>query len=420
MTSTAGSLRSDPSVGWVVPHAWTDAGVVVEAAPQRCRRAARRGGPLRPQRHLPRGSAACGGRRRRARGRPWRVRPGDLAVDRHDLRRRGRLPGSPGRPCRLCSPTSTRSPRSRARCAPGMTRGTTMSRHRAPLALHGVRRWARPARPSRRHRRGARRDRPGRDGRVQPRAGDARVPAPRQPGPARPRRPGPPDRREAPRADPAAQPRRHPPGGARAARPRGAQRAQAAGPRHRPRGRRPRAARAAARQPAAVDRGSGQRAQPVRLEEPRGARGLRADQGPARPRDARPAVRRHEAGARERHRRRPRRDQRDAHRPQRPALQARARRGHPRGLRRLHGQARRLLPGEPAERRRADRRDGPARGCGPADDELDDRRAAGGADAARAAGVRLARAHAAAVAARREPPVAASRRGLGRLGAVRR
>ena len=33
VTLTAGSLRSDPSVGWVVPHAWTDAGVVVEAAP---------------------------------------------------------------------------------------------------------------------------------------------------------------------------------------------------------------------------------------------------------------------------------------------------------------------------------------------------------------------------------------------------
>ena len=67
----------------------------------------------------------------------------------------------------------------------------------------------------------------------------------------------------------------------------------------------------------------------LRLAEPRGARGLRADQGPARPRDARPAVRRHEAGAGERHRRGPRGDQRDARRPQRPARQAPPRRGHP-------------------------------------------------------------------------------------------
>ena len=33
VTLTAGSLRSDPSAGWVVPHVWTDDGVVVEAAP---------------------------------------------------------------------------------------------------------------------------------------------------------------------------------------------------------------------------------------------------------------------------------------------------------------------------------------------------------------------------------------------------
>ena len=30
---TAGSLREDPRAGWLVPHAWTDAGVVVQAAP---------------------------------------------------------------------------------------------------------------------------------------------------------------------------------------------------------------------------------------------------------------------------------------------------------------------------------------------------------------------------------------------------
>lgn len=28
---SAGSLRTDPSVGWTMPHAWTDEGVVVEA-----------------------------------------------------------------------------------------------------------------------------------------------------------------------------------------------------------------------------------------------------------------------------------------------------------------------------------------------------------------------------------------------------
>lgn len=30
---TAGSLRGDPTTGWLVPHAWTDDGVVVRAAP---------------------------------------------------------------------------------------------------------------------------------------------------------------------------------------------------------------------------------------------------------------------------------------------------------------------------------------------------------------------------------------------------
>ena len=64
-----------------------------------------------------------------------------------------------------------------------------------------------------------------------------------------------------------------------------------------------------------------------------GARGLRADQGPARPRAAGPALRGHEAGAGERHRRGPRSDQRDARRPQRAAGEAPARRGHRRGLR---------------------------------------------------------------------------------------
>jgi hypothetical protein len=30
---TAGSLSADADAGWLVPHAWTDAGVVVQAAP---------------------------------------------------------------------------------------------------------------------------------------------------------------------------------------------------------------------------------------------------------------------------------------------------------------------------------------------------------------------------------------------------
>ena len=167
-------------------------------------------------------------------------------------------------------------------------------------------------------------------------------------------------------------------------------------------------------------RGGGQRAERLRLAEPRGARGLREDQGPARPRAARPAVRRHEAGARERHRRGPRRDQRDARRPQRAAREAPPGRGHPGGLRRVHGQARRLLPGEPAERRRAARRAGPAGGGRAADAQLDDAGAARRADAALRAGVRVAAADAVARPARRQPPVAAARRGLGRLRAVRR
>ena len=30
---TAGSLRAEPSSGWLVPHDWTDTGVVIQAAP---------------------------------------------------------------------------------------------------------------------------------------------------------------------------------------------------------------------------------------------------------------------------------------------------------------------------------------------------------------------------------------------------
>ena len=174
------------------------------------------------------------------------------------------------------------------------------------------------------------------------------------------------------------------------------ERAQAAGPRHRPRRRRPGPARAPARQPAALDGRGGQRAQPVRLEEPRGPRGLRADQGPARPGDARPAVRRHEAGARERHRRRPRGDQRDAHRPQRPAGQARARRGHPEDFADFMDKHGDFFPENPQN---VDELiDAMAQRAAAAQRMMNSmtRRAAGRADGAGAAGVRVAGAHAAA------------------------
>ena len=32
VTASAGSLRADPAVGWVLPHAWTREGVVTDAA----------------------------------------------------------------------------------------------------------------------------------------------------------------------------------------------------------------------------------------------------------------------------------------------------------------------------------------------------------------------------------------------------
>jgi len=32
VTASAGSLRADPAVGWVLPHAWTPEGVVTDAA----------------------------------------------------------------------------------------------------------------------------------------------------------------------------------------------------------------------------------------------------------------------------------------------------------------------------------------------------------------------------------------------------
>ena len=194
----------------------------------------------------------------------------------------------------------------------------------------------------------------------------------------------------------------------RAARPRRARGAQAARPRRRHGRRRPRTARDADGQPPLEHGGRGERAVVVRLEEPAGPRGLREDQGPPRPGDARPALQGHEGGARERHRRGPSGDQRDARRPQRAAGEAPPRRGHRAGLRRLHGQARRLLPGEPAEHRRADGRARPAGRGGPADAQLDDAGAARRARRPGRAGVRQPRADAVAESARRQPACAAT------------
>jgi hypothetical protein len=33
VTLTAGSLRADPSAGWLVPHRWSDGGVVIQTEP---------------------------------------------------------------------------------------------------------------------------------------------------------------------------------------------------------------------------------------------------------------------------------------------------------------------------------------------------------------------------------------------------
>ena len=144
--------------------------------------------------------------------------------------------------------------------------------------------------------------------------------------PARPRRPGPPGRRAAPRAAAAAQPRRHPPGDPGAARQGGARGAQAAGPRRRPGRRRPRVARDAAGRTcrrttaAAVSELSSYDWQ---------SREAREDYEQIKDLLGRELLDQrfagHEAGARERHRRGPRGDQRDAHRPQRAAREAQPR-----------------------------------------------------------------------------------------------
>ena len=126
-------------------------------------------------------------------------------------------------------------------------------------------------------------------------------------------------------------------GGEGAARPCRARGAQATGPRRRTGRPRARLRPDAPGEPAVVHRGGGERTQRLHVAVAPGPRGLREDQGPARPGAARPTLRRDEAGAGERHRRGPRGDQRHAHRPQRTAGQAPPRRGHQPRLRRLHG-----------------------------------------------------------------------------------
>ncbi len=122
---------------------------------------------------------------------------------------------------------------------------------------------------------------------------------------------------------------------------------------------------------------------PTTTGEPGGPRGLREDQGPARPGAARPALRGHEAGARERHRRGPRSASTRCSATSTSCSRSTGWARTPtEDVRRVHGQARRLLPGEPAEHRRAARRARPARRRGPADAELDDARAARRADGA--------------------------------------
>ena len=218
----------------------------------------------------------------------------------------------------------------RRRLAP-QTAGRAAGGERRDEPVPQVRR-RRPARPARRPRRGARRHRPGRHGRLLAGARDARVPAARGHRPGRPRRARPPRRRAAARDPRAQRPRRHDARGQGAPRQGRPRRARAAGPRHHAGRRRPRVPGAHARQPAVLDPGRGGRAVVVRLAVLGGARGLRGDQGPARPRAPRPALRRHEGGARGRHRGGPAGRPGDALRPQRPAGEARRRRRHGRGV----------------------------------------------------------------------------------------
>ena len=102
-----------------------------------------------------------------------------------------------------------------------------------------------------------------------------------------------------------------------------------------------------------------------------------------------------------------------ARRPQRAAGRARPQRGHHRRVRRLHGQARRLLPRAAGERRGADRRAGPPAGRRPADDGLAQPRAARAARPADAAGAVRRRPGLGDGPARRQPARPAARTGPG-------
>ena len=338
----------------------------------------RRPGPRR--RHPPgRGHARAGARRRAAVARALRrQRPRPRVLRRPRLRRDP--PRHPRRPARPGLDAEGAPDGQPPHLAPSRSQRYGRYDGGDPLAAAG------------RPRRGARRHRRGRDGRLLARARDAGVPAPRRQGPARPRRPGPPGRGEAPRAAPEAQPRRH------------ARRRSASCSTRRVLEERKQLARD-------VEMDDGDRAfREMQLENlpPNTAaavselssydwqsREAREDYEEIKDLLGREMLDQRFAGMKQALENATDEDraghQRDARRPQRAAREAAARRGHPGGLRRVHGQARRVLPGGPAEPRRAPRRHGPAGRGRPADAELDVGRAARRADAALAAGLRLAR-----------------------------
>ena len=189
---------------------------------------------------------------------------------------------------------------------------------------------------------------------------------------------------QAPRADPAAQPRRHAPGGPGAPRPRRARGAQAAGPRRR---RWTTATGRCARCSSTTCRPSTAAAVSELSSYDWQSREAREDYEKIKDLLGREMLDQRFAGMKQ--------ALENATDEDRAAINEmladlnelleKHRRGEDtaRGLRRVHGQARGLLPGEPAEHRRAARRAGPARRGRPADAQLDDRRAARGADGAR-------------------------------------
>ena len=107
-------------------------------------------------------------------------------------------------------------------------------------------------------------------------------------------------------------------------------------------------------------------------------------------------------------------------RPQRAAGEARARRGHRRRLRRVHGQARPVLPGQPGDGRAAARQPR-APGCrDAADARVDDARAAPGALRAHGAGARRPRPRLGDGPAQRQPAGDAARPAVDRSPAPAR